>query len=205
MATQQTLSMVSEVSICNQALSWLGQDPITSLDDNSKAAEWMNNNYPFLRDAVISERMWSFALARETSETADESEWGNQYKHSVPVGWLAVFRCFSNVDSNRPDLWVTSDGWSKEGNYVLSYDSIVYLWGTQRIVDTGIFSELFVQALAARMAADAAIPLTRDRKLQADMWSLYAGKLATAGVMDSMQGSHQKIKPGRLVSRRGQW
>ena len=57
MATQTTKSMVSEVSICNQALRWLGQNKIQSLDEKTASAEWMADNYPFIRDAVLEERM----------------------------------------------------------------------------------------------------------------------------------------------------
>ena len=33
---------ISEVSICNQALTWIGQETITSLDDQATTAVWMN-------------------------------------------------------------------------------------------------------------------------------------------------------------------
>ena len=202
MPTQSTTSMVSEVSICNQALSWLGQNAILSLDDESAAAEWMNNNYPFLRDSVLEERMWTFAAARYTSETADMSEWGDQYKHSIPLVWLSVFRCYYDVSGNDPSCWSTSEGWVREGEFVLAKDAKVYLWGIQRVVDTGQFSPLFTQALAARLAADAAIPFTSDRKIQADMWALYQAKLADATTRDGQQGGNEQFRSSALINVR---
>ena len=58
---------ISEVSICNQALSWLGQETITSLDDQATTAVWMNANYDLLRDSVMEARMWTFATVRAVS------------------------------------------------------------------------------------------------------------------------------------------
>ena len=71
MATQENRSMVSETSIANQALLWLGGTVITSLDEDSREAIWMKNNYPFIRDAVLEERMWTFATDRAISTVAD--------------------------------------------------------------------------------------------------------------------------------------
>jgi len=54
--------MASTVSICNQALSLLGEAPIISLDDDSNTAALCKANYSDLRDAVLEAGNWSFAL-----------------------------------------------------------------------------------------------------------------------------------------------
>ena len=202
MATQQTKSLVSEVSICNQALLWLGQNTITSLDESSTAAEWMTNNYPFLRDAVLEERMWTFATARAVSTTADLDPFGVQYLHAIPLGWLSVYRVYCNVTSSDPSNWQKSEGWRREGSNILTNEPTVYLWGMDRTVDTGKFTQLFAQALAARIAADAAIPFTENRGLQSDMWNLYSVKLADAATRDGQQGSNERIQSNSLIDAR---
>jgi hypothetical protein len=202
MPTQVTQSMVSETSIANQALSWLGQDPITSLDDRSTTAEWMNNNYPFLRDAVLEERMWTFATVRAMSTAADLDPFGAQYSHVMPLGWLSIFRVYRNTSGSDPSRWNKSEGWRREGANILTREETVALWGVQRVTDTGQFSMLFVQALAARLAADACIPLTENRQLQADMFALYAAKLADATVRDGQQGSNELIQSDSLINAR---
>ena len=147
MATQIAQSMISEVSICNQALSWVGANQISSFDEPSAEAEWCKSNYDFLRDAVLEERMWTFATARDSSTTADVDEWGKFFKHRLPEEWLAVYRVYEDRDGKRPANWV------REGEWILSATDIVYLWGLIRVIDTNKFTNLFVQALAARMAA----------------------------------------------------
>jgi hypothetical protein len=202
MPTQVTQSMVSETSIANQALSWLGQDPITSLDDRSTTAEWMKNNYPFLRDAVLEERMWTFATVRAMSTAADLDPFGAQYSHVMPLGWSSIFRVYRNTSGADPSRWNKSEGWRREGANILTREETVALWGINRVTDTGPFSLLFVQALAARLAADACIPLTENRQLQSDMFNLYSVKLAEAAVRDGQQGSNELIQSDSLINAR---
>lgn len=195
MATQKVKSMVSETSICNLALSWLGAKQIVSLDEPSTEAEYCRNNYPFIRDAVLEARVWSFSLDRASSTVADLSAWGDLYEHSLPLDWIRVLRVYSDTTGTVSD-------WSKEGVYVLAPEATVYMWGQKRITDTGKMSQLFVQAVAARIAAELAIPLTGKRQLQIDMWQLYRDKLAEAAANDGLQGRHEKLRTGKLISSR---
>lgn len=195
MATQSVRSMISETSICNQALSWLGAREITSLEDPSTEAEYCRNNYPFLRDAVLEERMWTFATERATSTVADLDDWGILYKHPIPLDWMAVYRVYSDVNGTNSD-------WSREGRYILAPETTVYMWGLKRITDTGQMSTMFVEALAARLAADLAIPLTENRQLQVDMWNLYQQKLKEAAARDGMQGRNERVRDGGLITSR---
>ena len=194
-------SNVSEVSICNQALTFLGQKPITSLNDANTTAEWMRNNYPFIRDAVLEERMWTFATARASSTTMERDAWDTAYAHPEPDNWISVFRIYRNSGIST----LTSIDWRFEDGNILCSESNILLWGLKRVTDTGKFSPLFVQALAARIAADACIPLTENRQMQVDMWNLYKTKLAEAAAKDGMQGSNERVVSNSLVSARGRW
>jgi hypothetical protein len=200
MATQTSRSMISETSICNQALSWIGGSPIESLEDPIQAGRFCKANYPFLRDAVIEARFWSFARVRHVSTVADKPvspSWGNQFLHSVPVDWLQVFYVYDDPHADRQ-----IEGWTREGLTVYADYGTVYMAGVQRITDTGKFSNLFVQCLAARLAADLAMPIAGDRALQRDMWNLYEVKMAEAAARDGAQGRNQRIRSSTLVDAR---
>jgi hypothetical protein len=158
----------------------------------------MRNNYPFIRDAVLEERMWTFATARASSISQTKDEWDSMYVHPSPPDWISVFRVYRN--HNHRDY-----SWRMEGGNILSKYTSVLLWGLERVTDTGKFSPLFVQALAARIAADAAIPLTENRSLQSDMWNLYDAKLSAAAAKDGMQGSNDRTTSDRLINVRGSW
>ena len=77
-------------------------------------------------------------------------------------------------------------------------DCRVYIKYTWDVVDPARFSPGFVQALAARLAADLAIPIAESRQLQSDMVQIYAAKLVNADTLDSMQGRNQPITSNRL-------
>jgi hypothetical protein len=140
--------------------------------------------------------MWTFGTARATSTTAERDDWDTLYRHSVPIDWLSVYRVYDNVTTQN------NINWQKEDRYVLAESPTIYMWGLKRIVDTGQFSNLFVQALAARMAADLAIALTQDRLMQTDMWSLYQVKLREAAARDGAQGRNDQFKEGRITTSR---
>lgn len=197
-AQLQNGAMVSEVSICNQALLWLGQKIIISFNDRSTTAEWCRNNYPFIRDALLESNMWRFATRRAQSTVADRDEWGVEYSHPIPDNWLSVLRVYTNVDTQDP----VQAEWQLENGRVLTPESMIYLYGVIRVTDTRKFSQLFCQALAARLAADAAIPLTSNRLLQADMWALYDKKMEEAETMDGRQGRSERARARYLQRAR---
>ena len=200
MATQTNKAMVSETSICNQALGWLGEKPINSLDEATVNAEICRENYPFIRDAVIEERMWTFAAVRDKSTTADRDEWDTMFKHAIPLEWLAVFNVYRDV--SNPDRPIESRNWKREGEFILSPDSTVFRKGVQRITDTGKFSNMFTQCVAQRVAADLCIAITENNQLQGTLWQLYGAKLDQAAVRDGQQGSNEIITQHRLTDSR---
>lgn len=208
-------SKVSEVSICNQALSWLGQSPIISLDDQNTTAELCRINYPQLRDALLELRPWTFAVARHKSETtelmqsnncAEYTGWGEGYAHVVPNDWLLVYRVYRNITNayGPSTYWDYGDdaNWTREGDYVVASDAVVYMYGLRRITDPGKFSLLFVQALAARLAADLALPITQNAQLHQTMEVLYENKLTDAAARDGAQGRNEQIGNSRLIDSR---
>lgn len=191
--------MTSEVEICNIALGWLGAQPISSFSDQSTTAELCANNYPTIRDSVLESAQWTFATDRYTSTSSVVTQWGDWYEHPVPPGWLNVMRVYREInDITRP---VISQGWKLEGVNVIAEQPTVYFWGIIRITDTSKFSQLFVQALAARIAADLSVPITHDSDLQKVMWGLYEEKMNTAKAQDGKQGANERERSTILTER----
>ncbi|GAG49967.1 unnamed protein product, partial [marine sediment metagenome] len=56
--------MTERIDITNMALSWLGEEPITSLQDDLDRANIMAINYIPARDATLEAHDWSFAIMR---------------------------------------------------------------------------------------------------------------------------------------------
>jgi hypothetical protein len=190
----------SEVSVANQALGWLGLDPIISLDDPSKAAQLCKTNLAPLRDAVLEGVEWTFAQRRATlAPSTGVPVWGYAHRFLMPSGCLKV-----NYVTETPDVYESYpiDPWAKETNYILCNSTLIYIRYTGRITDPKVWSECFSQALAARLASDIAIPATNSQSHMKLMWDLYGVKLAEAAQNDGRQGRRQFIRSNDLKNAR---
>lgn len=204
MATQSNRAMVSETHICNMALSWLGEDRISSMEETSTPAEYCRDNYPFARDAALEEHAWTFATDRAASTTADLDAFGTSYMHNIPLDWLSVKRVYCTISGANPDNWTPLEGWRREGRFILASQATIHMWGTKRVVDTGYFSTLFINAVAARLAAQIATGVTENPQLEQMMWAKYRAFLADAAARDGVQGTRERIRSSRLTdARRG--
>lgn len=192
---------MSEVTICNLALSWLGADQIISLNDESTSAILCNANYHDARKSVLEATAWTFATKRTTlAQIAGAPVWplyGVQY--AIPADSLRILEMSENGFNSTFEHWVI-----ESGRLLCNTQKVWvrYIWD---VLDTSKFSPMFVQALAARLAADMSIPLTNDRVLQKDMWSLYELKVSGATTVDGLQGRRQQIRSPRLIAARSRF
>lgn len=188
---------MSVVSICNQALSWLGVNPITSLDDDLKQAALCKTNYPPIRDAVLERGNWSFAkkrveLAAEVATPAFEYA----YQYPLPSDCLRV------LSINKYDIDDETLDWQLEDNKILTNQSTCKIVYISQVTNPNKFSALFTQALAARIAADLAIPLTQSRTLQEAHYKLFSAKISEARAMDGGQGKSKRLRSRWLLKAR---
>ena len=192
---------ISEVSIANQSLGWLGASLITSFDDDSVEADLVRTNYEPSRDAVLEDHAWSFANERAVLTPAtEEPVFGTANKFLIPADVIRVLR----VERN-PDGFGTLR-WSLEARFIHANVDRIYVFYTKKIENETLFTSAFAVALAQRLAADLAIPLTESAKLAELHWELYQGKLDAAAATDGMQGVNQRIRSTRLLrARRGQF
>lgn len=203
----------SEVAICNQALGWLGGELIISLDDNSVEAKLCKANYTNLRDAVLEEREWTFAVKRLTAAALLESPlYGFDRAFQIPpevLRVLQVSRAGSDVQAGGSaggDRHGTGQGretridWLREGATIVANNAdSIYIRALVRITDTTKFSPAFGQCLAARMAMDLAIPLTNSEKMQRAMAAMYGEKIMLAASSDGMQGRSYRTRSDSLT------
>lgn len=202
----------SPVEICNIALGWLGGTLIISLDDPSVEAKLCKANYDSIRDTVIEEREWTFAVKRlEPVALVDRPLYGYDRAFQIPeevIRILQVSRAGGDVvsgDVQGSFISATRGGtgtgretrieWNREGDQILASNADrIYARVLIRIEDTTKFSPAFTQALAARLAMDLAIPLTNDAKLQSVMAGMYGEKMQLAASTDGMQGRSHNVR-----------
>ena len=144
----------SVVAICNRALDYLGQSPITSLEDGSTAARIMSRQYATSRDVVLRSYPWNCAMARASLAALVEAPaWGFLKQYQLPVDCLRVVEIDGDVDSRIQ--------WRVEGRRLLCDEAgplnIRYL---RQIADPTEIDAMCGDAIAARLAADTARSIT---------------------------------------------
>lgn len=167
------------VSICNLALTELGaaNPPLTNLSDNTKAGRACNRIYLQARDQTLRDHPWNFALARASlaaDTTAPLWEYTNAFP--FPTGCLRIIECD------------TTEEWVVEGQSILTDAAaplnIIYI---NSIDDPTLFDSLFVEAYAAKIAAEIAYDITASRGVANDMIALYQSKLQSARLVDAQE------------------
>lgn len=202
--------MASEVSICNQAISWLGGKAIISLDDGTTEANLCKANYEHLRDVVLEAKAWTFAVKRlQFAKLSEDPVFGFSAAFAIPTDIITVLQ----ASAASTGISVTGPGsrsstgngdeqrtlWQREGQTIVCDEAAMYGRCIQRITDPTKFSPGFVQALAARIAREIALPLTHSQTLEDKMVVKYDASLAEAGTFDGLQGKSNKIVSNALT------
>jgi len=192
--------VTGKVDIANLALSWLGQAPIALLTEDTEGAILVNANYGFARDAVLEDGEWSFAVRYDKlAQDAAAPVAGYAYKYAIPGD---VIRILSAREDTSQDRTTNPMLWEKQGGYVVTDSSTCYTYSIWRNDDPNQYTPGFIQAMAARLAADIAIPLTTSRTMQQQLWKLASVKLRDALNTDGMVGRSKKLRSSWLTEGR---
>lgn len=171
--------MASVVEICNLAVTKLGEDPITALTENTKAARLCNLHYPLMRDFVLTAHNWNFAITRaELAVSGDAPAFDYTTKFALPVDCLRVYQ------TSLPRY----QHWKVESGFILCDSSELKIIYIRRVTDPNQFSPLFVEALASRIASELAQPIADSPSLAGNMFNLYERKLREARTYDAQEG-----------------
>lgn len=194
--------MASQVSICNLALSWLGTNPITSIDDDTVEAKICKANYDENLKAVLEDRDWTFAMERLIlTPLVETPTFGYSHAFLIPA---RVRRVVSVSDGAAIGSNVTGTeiDWQKEQNKIVANQEKIYVRTVSDAFDPAKYPSAYVHAFAARMAAEMSIPLTHSQKLSEQMWALYGNKITIASASDGRQGRREHLEASRLTRAR---
>ena len=192
--------MASEVSICNQAISWLGGNLIIGFDDGTTESILCKANYALLRDAVLEEGKWTFATERfKLLPNPVAPVYGYSHKFEIPSTVFTVFHVTPHKenanDSEQFDF-------RRQRGFIEADAEVIYIKGIIGITDVSKFSKTFIQALAARIAADIAAPLTESTTKEAKMQAKYDKAISLALAVEGQQGKSDRIKTNSRIIRR---
>ena len=211
--------MSTKTDIFNLALFKLAQSIVIPAEtDESKAADVMNRLWEPMRDLVLSERVWPWAIRSQALALDTESaQPGWCYRYAYPNDCLTAFA----VTDARGVAAAGKLSRFANGDYVASvWGSGAFDWDTSygdqsttintsvpnallvyacRVEDPGRVPPQFVNALACRIAAEAGPPLIGEVGLQSKSRLLdeYALALTHAGAhaMNESQSDAPYVTP----------
>ncbi len=176
----------SIIEICNSALADLGEEPISSLGDGTKAARLCSQRWPAVRDAVLRAHPWNCATAlARLAASAEAPAFGRSRAFPLPTDCLRVLA----VECGGADV---EDWEAQSGALICDDDGPLDLTYVRRLEDPRLYDALLVEALTARLSATLAYPLTASSGLGQALWNAYADKLREARGVDARESS-----PGR--------
>jgi hypothetical protein len=172
---------ITEVSIANSALIKIGADRITALSDDNKRAILCNEQFAKLRDEVLQAHLWNFAMARiEIAADATAPAFEYEKRFLLPSDVLRVFFVYPMEDEIE---------WKREGQYILSNEASMQIVYIKKIEDTSLFSPIFAECLALRLAQELAYPIVQSTQISGLMEQKYQDFLRKARSYDAQEGT----------------
>lgn len=188
--------MTSIVEICNRALQLLQQERISDLAEASPQAQACANAYPSVRDALLDEYPWNFAIRRARLAASTQAPtWGAGTLYPLPSDCLRVV----TVDGDAGAGAGMEPAWRIEGRSILSVlGPPLDIRYVARVEDPTIMTASFRELLAVRLAIEIVGDISGSR---ADLEALarrYRDQLPLTRSRDAQE-------TGRRTNNTSQW
>lgn len=185
--------MSSVVDVCNSALDKLGHSPIISLDDGNRAAGLCKRNWPLVRDRLLRDHPWNFAVVRAVLAPADPPpEWGFESRFPFKSDHL---RLLEVLDHSTGEYQV-------EGRSILANGSLLRIRYLARIDDPNQYETLFIDTLAARLAYELCEAVTQSNTKKEALWAEYEDALTRAKRADGQENPPQVFSEDEWIAVR---
>lgn len=191
--------MASDVSICSAALLLLGDEPITSLTEDTRRAEICNGVYSLAKDSILRLHPWNCLTVRvalSPLSAAPVSGWA--YQFSKPSNLLRVLKVADSED-NQLD-------YRFEANRILANTDTIYLHYVERKTESNWDSNL-VDVMIKRMELDLAYPITKSTSLRdalrQEFYAQGVGVLAQAKSVDGQENPPEDYGDSPFITVRG--
>lgn len=182
--------MASPVSICSNALIMLGDKPIASLTEGSRAAQVAANLYPDAKREFLRGHPWNAAIKRATlSPLSDTPEHGYAHQFQLPADFL---RMLEVVDGQEFKI---------EGRRVMA-DTLVLRIKYVAEVPEDTWDAGMVSAMTMHMAALMALPITESATKAESIAQMAERAVRRAKAIDGMEDTPDSIEDDPLYRSR---
>jgi len=185
---------ISVTKICNMALSKVGANRITSLEDGNKNAILCNEFYESTVDEVLRMHPWNCAIHRATlAALADAPDFGYAYQYTLPT----TPYCLRVLQMEYLDY-----EFKIEGRVLLTNEGTCNIIYIKRITDPTKFDSLLVEAIATRLATKLAYPITQSKTLTEQLAEEFKLVLSAARTADSQEGTVEVLDTSTWIDSR---
>lgn len=184
--------MATELGIVNSALIKLGVEIISALPGNTRQGAVANEQYAKIRDELLYEHPWNFALKRAAlTATLTTPPFEFSYEYNLPNDCLRV--------------WATQfeqDFYQVEGNKLYSNYSDLKIRYISKVTDPDLFSPQFCELLSLKLAADLAFLLVQSNSLKTTLLQEYTVKLRDARSHDGQENPSYPLTDDIFINSR---
>lgn len=189
---------MNSVTICNLALSHIGNYSISAFTDPTKEAKISKALYEPTLDALLRSFAWGFATKRKNLALLTETYSGYDFAYAYPTDCLNIIKIYnpnSGMINNyynavsfnfneriEFDVIVNSD---LNQRVILTNQEQAELVYTAKVEDANLFDPMFVDALSYKIATEMALPLKGNTTLQQGLYNITNMKIAQAQGMNA--------------------
>lgn len=193
-------SSVAEIDIWNMALDMLDEAPISSPSEDTSVRLWFSRNFAQTRDSELRKFAWNFALARvQLAASVEAPAWRWLYKYELPGDCLRMMALRQDGALNG-----TLIPYELEGEAILT-DAIapLKLRYIKRVTTTGLWDTLFVDVVAAKLAAKMAHWITGKSSYAQFAEQNYQQTLREARRIDALEQFQEDLDQNNVILVRG--
>ena len=209
----------TELAVINKALTNLGMKRITSSDlsgDLNKAARLVNATYENLRNSLLQDHPWNFAIFRaDVTKNAYTPEFDFLYAYDFPNGTTPASKpaALRILEVDEKPYWSWRSGgwflepslhdWKVENNQILSdHDTPLSIKYIGLVTDTAEMTPMFTDLLAEMCAMEWVESLTSSNSLAERIERRFSAKLREARSIDAQEGIPDELETHYWISGR---
>lgn len=150
-----------EFDVCSKALGLIGEEPITSFDDDTHASEQCGLHYDLFVRSMMTMKDWYFLRTRadlvEDGATIPINEWTRAF--SLPSDRLGPpLEVFASSASGAKPI---TEGWELHGNHIYTdLTSLTIKYAAQKA--ESLWPPYFEQLVVWGLAAELCTPITEN-------------------------------------------
>lgn len=171
--------MTSEVSIANQALAYLGEPRIQSLDQNTNSAKAANDMMRPSIEEVLELHDWNECRARvKPASLADAPAFGFSKAYQLPADFIRL------ISINEDEI-----DYELEGGKIFTDEDDIELRYIAYPSSVTVIRPALARAISAKLAQNISVIVTGEAAMQDKMLALFERMLARARTNNARESS----------------